>query len=414
MTAISPLAPARFPALPPVPGVRLAAAEARLRYRGRPDLLLATFAPETAVAGVLTRSRTAAPPVEWCRALLGGGGGAAARALVVNAGNANAATGEQGRAAVRRTAEAAAALVGCQARAVYVCSTGVIGVQLPVERLSAALPALHARLADDAGAWPAAAAAIMTTDTFPKGAHAGAEIDGVPVVVAGIAKGSGMIAPDMATMLAYVFTDANLPAGVLRPALRLGARRSFNAITVDGDTSTNDTCLLFATGAAKNPRIARAGDRRLHGFRVALEAVLTDLARQIVRDGEGAQKLVAIAVRGAASEAAARRLGLTIANSPLVKTALAGSDPNWGRIVAAVGRAGLPLDQERLSIRIGGERAAVHGVADPAFDEPAAARHMQGREVEIAVEIGTGPGSATVWTCDLTHAYIDINADYRS
>ena len=411
MTAISPLAPARFPALPPVPGVSLAAAEARLRYRGRPDLLLATFAPETAVAGVLTRSRTAAAPVEWCRALLGEGDGGA-RALVVNAGNANAATGEQGRAAVRRTADAAAALVGCQADAVYVCSTGVIGEQLPVERLSAALPALHARLADDA--WPEAAAAIMTTDTFPKGAHAGVGIGGVPVVVAGIAKGSGMIAPDMATMLAYVFTDANLPATVLRPLLRLGVRRSFNAITVDGDTSTNDTCLLFATGAAGNPPIARPGDRRLHGFRVALEAVLTDLAQQIVRDGEGAQKFVAITVRGAASEAAARRLGLTIANSPLVKTALAGSDPNWGRIVAVVGRAGLPLDQERLSIRIGGERAAVHGVADPAFDEPAAARHMQGREVEIAVEIGAGPGAATVWTCDLTHAYIDINADYRS
>ena len=411
MTAISPLAPARFPDLPPVPGVRLAAGEAQLRYRGRPDLLLASFAPETTVAGTLTRSRTAAPPVEWCRALLDEGNGAA-RALVVNAGNANAATGAAGHDAVRRTADAAAGLVGCGAEDVYICSTGVIGEQLPVERLTAALPGLHDRLSDSA--WPEAAAAIMTTDTFPKGASATAGIDGVPVVINGIAKGSGMIAPNMATMLAYVFTDANLPAAVLRPALRRAVNRSFNAITVDGDTSTNDTCLLFATGAARHRPIARAGDRRLHGFRAALESVLADLARQIVRDGEGAQRFVSITVRGAASEAAARRLGLTIANSPLVKTAVAGADPNWGRIVAVVGRAGVPFDQAQLSIWVGGARAARGGVADPAFDEPAAARHMQGQEVGFTVEIGAGPGTATVWTCDLTHGYIDINADYRS
>ena len=411
MTAISPLAPARFPDLPPVPGVRLAAAEARLRYRGRPDLLLASFAPETTVAGTLTRSHTAAPPVHWCRALLGEGSGGA-RALVVNAGNANAATGEQGHAAVRRTADAAAALVGCHVNEVYVSSTGVIGEQLPVDKLTDALPALHARLADDA--WPEAAAAIMTTDTFPKGASATAEIDGVPVVINGIAKGSGMIAPNMGTMLAYVFTDANLPAAALGPLIRRGVNRSFNAITVDGDTSTNDTCLLFATGAARHRPIARAGDPRLQGFRAALEAVLANLAQQIVRDGEGAQKLVSISVRGAASEGAARKLGLAIANSPLVKTAIAGEDPNWGRIVMVVGRAGVPFEQERLSIWLGGERAARDGVADPAFDEPAAARHMKGQEVELAVEIGAGPGAATVWTCDLTHGYIEINADYRS
>ena len=236
----------------------------------------------------------------------------------------------------------------------------------------------------------------------------------MPVVVSGIAKGSGMIAPDMATMLAFVFTDAALPAAVLRPALRRAVNRSFNAITVDGDTSTNDSCLLFATGAARHPRIARAGDRRLGGFRAALEAVLTDLAQQIVRDGEGAQKFVSITVSGAASASAARKLGLAIANSPLVKTALAGEDPNWGRIVAVVGRAGVAFDQERLSIRIGDQRAACGGVADPAFDEPAAARHMRRSEIEIAVEIGAGPGTATVWTCDLTHGYIEINADYRS
>ena len=409
MTAISPLAPARFPDMPAVAGVLLAAAEARLRYRGRPDLLLAAFAPGTSVAGTLTRSETAAPPVHWCRALLGEGG---ARALVVNAGNANAATGQQGHAAVRQTAEAAAALVGCSADEVYISSTGVIGEQLPVEKLTAALSALHARLSDDA--WPAAAAAIMTTDTYPKGASATAEIDGGPVVINGIAKGSGMIAPNMGTMLAYVFTDANLSAAALGPALRRGVNRSFNAITVDGDTSTNDTCLLFATGAARHRPVTRAGDPRLRAFRAALEAVLTDLAQQIVRDGEGAQKLVAIAVRGAASEAAARKLGLAIANSPLVKTAIAGEDPNWGRIVAVVGRAGVAFDQGQLSIWIGAERAARDGVADPAFDEPAAARHMKGQEIEIAVEIGSGPGTATVWTCDLTHGYIEINADYRS
>ena len=410
MTAISPLAPARFPDMPPVPGVRLAAAEARLRYKGRPDLLLATFAPETTVAGTLTRSHTAAPPVHWCRALLGEGSGA--RALVVNAGNANAATGEQGHAAVRRTAESAAALVGCRADEVYVSSTGVIGEQLPVERLTAALPVLLERLSGDA--WPEAARAIMTTDTYRKGATASAQIDGVPVVVNGIAKGSGMIAPNMGTMLAYVFTNANLSATVLRPLVRRGVNRSFNAITVDGDTSTNDTCLLFATGAAGHRRVARAGDPRLQSFRAALEAVLTDLARQIVRDGEGATKLVAITVRGAASEAAARKLGLAIANSPLVKTAIAGEDPNWGRIVAVVGRAGVAFDQAQLAIWLGAERAAANGVADPAFDEPAAARHMKGQEVKIAVEIGSGPGTATVWTCDLTHGYIEINADYRS
>ena len=410
MTAISPLAPARFPDMPPVPGVRLAAAEARLRYKGRPDLLLASFPPETTVAGTLTRSHTAAPPVHWCRALLGEGKGA--RALVVNAGNANAATGEQGHAAVRRTTESAAALVGCRADEVYVSSTGVIGEQLPVERLSAALPGLHERLSDTA--WPEAAAAIMTTDTYPKGATARAEIDGVPVVVNGIAKGSGMIAPNMGTMLAYVFTDANISAAALGPLVRRGVNRSFNAITVDGDTSTNDTCLLFATGAAGHRKIARAGDPRLESFRAALEAVLTDLAQQIVRDGEGATKLVAITVRGAASEAAARKLGLAIANSPLVKTAIAGEDPNWGRIVAVVGRAGVAFDQAQLAIWLGAERAAANGVADPGFDEPAAARHMKGQEVEIAVEIGSGPGTATVWTCDLTHGYIEINADYRS
>lgn len=409
MTAISPLAPAHFPDLPPVPGVRLAAAEARLRYRGRPDLMLAALAPGTTVAGVLTRSHTAAPPVQWCRARLEGG---KARALVVNAGNANAATGPAGLAVVRRTAAAAAALVGCPAKSVYVASTGVIGEPLPGRRLTGALPALHARLSEDA--WPDAAAAIVTTDTFPKGASRTAEIGGTPVVINGIAKGSGMIAPNMATMLAFLFTDARLPASVLRTALRRANDRSFNATTVDGDTSTSDTCLLFATGAAGNRRIGLAADPRLRSFRAALEAVMADLAQQIVRDGEGARKFVALAVRGAPSDGAARRLGLAIANSPLVKTALAGADPNWGRIVMAVGKAGLPIDQNRLSIWIGGRRVARGGRVDPAYDEAAAARHMRQAEIEIAVAVGAGSGAATVWTCDLTHGYIDINADYRS
>ena len=409
MTAPSPLAPARFPDLPPVPGVRLGAAEARLRYRGRPDLMLAALAPGTTVAGVLTRSHTAAPPVQWCRARLAGG---KARALIVNAGNANAATGQAGLAVVRRTAMATAELVGCPAKEVHVASTGVIGEPLPVQRLTAALPALHARLSEDA--WADAAPAIMTTDTFPKGATRTAVIAGTPVVVNGIAKGSGMIAPNMATMLAFLFTDARLPASVLRPALRRANDRSFNAITVDGDTSTSDTCLLFATGAARNRRIGRAADPHLRDFRAALEAVMADLAQQIVRDGEGARKFVTIAVRGAPSETAARRIGLTIANSPLVKTAVAGADPNWGRIVAAVGKGDLPLDQNRLSIWIGGRRVARDGRVDPAYDEPSAARHMRQAEIEIAVEVGAGPGAATVWTCDLTHGYIDINADYRS
>ncbi len=409
MTVPSPLAPARFPDLPSLSGVRLGAAEANIRYRGRPDLMLAVLPPGTAVAGVLTRSRTAAAPVHWCRARLASG---TARALVVNAGNANAATGPEGHDAVRRTAEAAARLVGCRAEEVHVASTGVIGERLADDRLRAALPALGGRLAE--GAWAEAAAAIMTTDTFPKGAVRRASIGGVPVSIVGIAKGSGMIAPDMATMLAFIFTDAALPAAVLRTALRRANARSFNAITVDGDTSTSDTCLLFATGRARTAGIARAADPRLGPFRAALEEVMADLARQIVRDGEGAQKLVAIEVRGAASEAAARRLGLAVANSPLVKTAVAGADPNWGRIVAAVGKAGLALDQSELAIWIGGQRAALGGAPDPAYDEAAAARHMRGSSVEIAVSVGTGPARATVWTCDLTHGYIDINADYRS
>ena len=409
MSTVSPLAPSAFPALPAIAGVRLAATASGERYAGRSDLTLIELATGTVVAGVLTRSRTASAPIEWCRAALGGG---VARAVVVNAGNANAFTGAAGRAAVRRTAEAAGGLVGAAPGEVFIASTGVIGEPLTVARIEAALPGLHAAL--DGGAWEAAARAIMTTDTFPKGATRGATIDGTPVTVSGFAKGSGMIAPDMATMLAFVFTDASVPAEVLQGMLERANARSFNSITVDGDTSTSDTLLAFATGRAGHAPLARAGEGRARGFRKALGAVLMDLAQQVVRDGEGAQKFVTIEVSGAASARAARRIGLAIGNSPLVKTAIAGADANWGRIVMAVGKAGEKADRDRLAIRIGGVLVAENGARHPAYDEAAVAPHMAGRDIRIEVDVGVGRGKATVWTCDLTHGYIDINADYRS
>jgi glutamate N-acetyltransferase/amino-acid N-acetyltransferase len=303
--------------------------------------------------------------------------------------------------------------LGCAKDRVLIASTGVIGEPLAAERLVGALPGLHARLAP--GGWRKAAQAITTTDTFAKGAAASATIDGREVAIAGIAKGSGMIAPDMATMLAFLFTDARLPAAVLRPLLRRATERSFNAITVDGDTSTSDTVLLFATGRGPRQRaVSSAGDPRLKGFRAALETVMVDLAQQIVRDGEGASKFVTVTVSGAESRRAARRIAMTIANSPLVKTAIAGADPNWGRIVMAVGRAGEKADRDRLSIRIGEVLVAEAGVVHPDYVEARAARHMAGAEIALAVDVGVGRGRATVWTCDLTHGYIDINADYRT
>jgi glutamate N-acetyltransferase / amino-acid N-acetyltransferase len=407
--AISPLAPAGFPALPPLSGVRLAACAAQIRYAGRDDLMLAELAPGSTVAGVLTRSLTAGAPVLWCRECLAGG---AVRAIVVNSGNANVFTGRAGMAAVEATATAAAWLLGCAQREVFVSSTGVIGEKLPAEKLVAALPRAVERLS--AEAWEPAARAIMTTDTFPKGAAATAEIDGVAVRINGFAKGSGMIAPDMATMLAYVFTDAALPPEVLRPLLAEAADHSFNSITVDGDTSTSDTLLLCATGQVRHRAVTSAADLRLAGFRAALDRLTVDLAQQVVRDGEGAQKFVAIEVSGAESAAAARRIGLTIGNSPLVKTALAAGDANWGRIVMAVGRAGEKADRDLLSIAVGGIAIVARGEPVPGYDETPVAAHMQGREIEIAVDLGIGSGRATVWTCDLTHGYIDINGSYRS
>lgn len=407
MTTVSPLAPGRFPDLPEIGGVRVATTNAGIRYEGRDDLLLAELAPGTAIAGTLTRSLTASAPVEWCREALAGG---RARAIVVNSGNANAFTGRLGRAAVEHTVAAAAAGLGCAEREVFVSSTGVIGEPLPAEStVVEKLPGLVRTLAP--GAWDAAAGAIMTTDTFPKGASATARIGGETVRIAGIAKGSGMIAPDMATMLAYVFTDAAVPPGLLQKLTSRAVGRSFNAITVDSDTSTSDTVLVAATGAAGNPPPDAS---MLRGFGRALEAVCRDLAHQIVRDGEGASKFIEIAVAGAASARAAKRIGLAIANSPLVKTAIAGEDANWGRIVMAVGKAGEKADRDALRIAIGGVEITRGGQVVPDYDETPVALHMQGQEIRIAVDVGVGRGKAVVWTCDLTHGYIDINGSYRS
>jgi glutamate N-acetyltransferase / amino-acid N-acetyltransferase len=409
MAALSPLAPARFPELAPIAGVRLAAFACGIRYTGRNDLMLAELTPGSAIAGVFTRSMTAGPPVLWCRDCLLGG---RVRGIVVNSGNSNVFTGGPGKELVERTATTTAGLLRCDPKEVFVSSTGVIGELPPAEKIIAVLPSIARLVAADA--WEPAARAIMTTDTFPKGATATAQIDGVEVRLNGFAKGSGMIAPDMATMLAYVFTDAALPHDVLQPLLAEAAERSFNSITVDGDTSTSDTVLLCATQQASHRPVTSADDRRLGDFRRALDTVMIDLAQQVVRDGEGAGKFVTIAVTGAVTAAAARRIGLTIGNSPLVKTAFSAGDPNWGRIVMAVGRAGERVDSDRLTIAIGGIQIAAGGGPVPGFDEAPVAEYMKGREITISVDIGLGEGEATVWTCDLTHAYIDINASYRS
>ncbi len=405
----SPFAPKRFPSLPAVAGVRVGGAACGVKYKGRKDLLLAELARGTTVAGVFTSSRTAAAPVDWCRKAVGGG---TVRGIVVNAGNANAFTGRHGMEGVLHTVDVAARQIGCKPDEICVASTGVIGEKMPVDRITRALPRLHARLGERA--WKDAASAIMTTDTFPKGASATCRIGGKIVTIAGIAKGSGMIAPDMATMLAFVFTDARLAAPVLRRLLKAANDRTFNCISVDGDTSTSDTVLLAATGKAGNRAPAGAGDPALKEFKAALENVLRDLAQQIVRDGEGASKFITIDVSGAESARAARQIGLAIANSPLVKTAFAGGDANWGRVVMAVGKAGEKADRDRLSVAMGGVTIAAAGEAVDGYDEAPVARHLSGREVHVAVDVGVGRGKARVWTCDLTRGYIEINADYRS
>ena len=368
--------------------------------------MLVSCVPGTQVAGVLTRSATAAAPVDWCRDHLAAG---LARGLVVNAGVANAFTGTSGIEAVRRTATATAEILGCLPSEIFIASTGVIGDQLDGDRLIAALTPLHTRI--DGAGWDSAARAIMTTDTFSKGATRRVPIGDSSVTINGIAKGSGMIAPDLATMLAFVFTDAAISAPNLRVLLKEAAERTFNAITVDGDTSTNDTALLFATG--KGAAINK-GTAYWTRFKEALEAVCVDLAHQIVRDGEGAQKFISITVKGAESDTAAHRIAMSIANSPLVKTAVAGADPNWGRIVMAVGKSGERVARERMTIRVGDAIVAAAGGLSSGDAEEAAAAHLRGREVGIEVDVAVGSATATVWTCDLTEGYIDINVRYRS
>jgi glutamate N-acetyltransferase / amino-acid N-acetyltransferase len=398
-----------LPQLPPVPGVQLGSAQAGIRYRGREDVTMMVFPTGTTVGGVFTKNKCPGAPIDWCRAALKGG---KARALVVNAGNSNVFTGRTGRETCKATAEAMAKLAGCKPGEVFLASTGVIGEKLPAEKLLAALPPLFAGLGDNG--WQGAARAIMTTDTFPKASTRTARIGEATVTISGIAKGSGMIAPDMATMLCFLATDAKVPAAALQAILRKGSDRSFNCVTVDSDTSTSDTVLLFATGAAKHPRVPAEGGAILKDFARAVDEVLMDLALMVARDGEGAQKLIRIDITGAVSAKSAHRIGMAIANSPLVKTAIAGEDANWGRIVMAVGKSGEPADRDKLSVGVGGVWMAREGEIVPGYDEAPVVAHMKGREVQITVDLALGRGKATVWTCDLTHGYIDINGAYRS
>jgi glutamate N-acetyltransferase/amino-acid N-acetyltransferase len=408
---VSPLAVA-FPRMPPIAGVQLATARAGFYKHERDDLLVMSFPAGASCAGVFTRNAVGAAPVDWCRRHLGATKGEGVRALVVNAGCANAFTGRPGADAVRRLASAVGKRFDCRQRDVMVASTGVIGVVLDEARIIQRLAEAEHRLKADN--WAAAARAIMTTDTFPKGAYAEARIDGVPVRIGGIAKGSGMIAPDMATMLAFVVTDAAISPAALQSLISLYTRNTFNAVTVDGDTSTNDTLLLFATGQSGAPRIGRAGDRRLADFRDKLEHVLISLAHQLVRDGEGATKFIKITVTSAETAASARKIARSIADSPLVKTAFAGEDANWGRIVMAVGKSDEPIDRDSLSVSFGRLVAAQDGLVAPGYDEAKMSAYMKNPELEVTVDVGVGRASATVWTCDLTKRYVEINGDYRS
>jgi glutamate N-acetyltransferase/amino-acid N-acetyltransferase len=410
---ISPLAPTGFPDMGPVPGVRIASCNCGLKKSGKSDLLFVELADSTTVAGVFTQSLTASAPVQWSRKALKGG---VAKGLVVNSGGANVFTGKAGMRAVEQTVEAAADLLSSRPSKIFVASTGVIGEPLAVNKITSTLPKLKAVLSE--ADWESAARAIMTTDTFCKGATRTVEICGVKVEINGIAKGSGMIHPDMATMLAFIFTNATLPSDVAQSLLSASVDRSFNSITIDSDTSTSDTVLLFSTGAGNpHPKIKSADDVVLNDFKASLDEVTADLAHQVVRDGEGASKFITVSVTSAQSDVAAKRIAFSIATSPLVKTSIAGEDANWGRVVMAVGKAGEEIDANKLQISIGGIPVALQGCAIPDFDERPIADHMKGSEITIDVDVGLGPegtGSAKVWTCDLTHGYIDINADYRS
>jgi glutamate N-acetyltransferase / amino-acid N-acetyltransferase len=412
LTKISPLAPKTVPDMPALDGVRLATAAAGIRYRDRTDVLLVELAPGTAVAGVFTKSKCASAPVDWCRQHLKS---RAARALVVNSGNANAFTGKTGREACQFTARLAAKAIGCRPGDVYLASTGVIGEPLNASAFDGVMEELVASATGEH--WLDAAKAIMTTDTFPKVATAQARIGKTTVTINGIAKGAGMIAPDMATLLSFVFTDAPIAAAALQRLLGEATADTFNAVTIDGDTSTSDTLLAFATGTAAArgaPRIGKAGDPRLKDFRRAFTAVLANLAEQVARDGEGARKLVEIEVEGAVSKASARRIAMSIANSPLVKTAIAGEDANWGRVVMAVGKAGEPANRDKLAIWFGGIRVAHKGMRDPDYDEAKVSAAMKEQTISLKVALGLGRGRDRVLTCDLTKDYVAINGDYRS
>lgn len=405
---ISPLAQP-LPRLEPVAGVRLGAVAAQIRYEDRTDLMMMEFEPGTTAAGVFTRSKCPGAPIDWSRAALAQG---AARALVVNSGNANVFTGRAGVLATQISAAAAARTVHCAATEVFLASTGVIGEPLDAERISDAMPGLYDALAPDG--WEDAARAIMTTDTFPKAATRKVEIAGNAVTIQGIAKGSGMIAPDMATMLGFVVTDAAISHDVLQAMLHVGTDHSFNAITVDSDTSTSDMVLVFATGKAGNPPVTSLADPALVAFREALESLLLELALMVVRDGEGASKLFTVRVNGAVSDESAKKIALAIGNSPLVKTAIAGEDANWGRVVMAVGKSGEPANRDTLSVAIGGTWIARQGTVVEGYDEAPVVAHMKGQEIEIQIDLGLANGHAQIWSCDLTHGYIDINGSYRS
>ncbi|WP_323781486.1 bifunctional glutamate N-acetyltransferase/amino-acid acetyltransferase ArgJ [Thalassovita sp.] len=408
---VSPLAPANFPDLPVIEGVTFATAQAGVKYKDRTDVMLALLTPGTTMTGVFTRSSTRSANVLDCQAKIEGDSDAGA-AIIVNSGNSNAFTGRAGEGSVAAICDAVAEATGLPSERVFTSSTGVIGERLPHDRITAKVAELVEN--QDAGNISNAANAIMTTDTFPKGATATATLDGVEVKIAGFAKGSGMIAPDMATMLCYIFTDTAISRDVLQQCLWLDNASTFNCVTVDGDTSTSDTVLVAATGKADMEPITDFADPRVRVFRNAFHAVMKDLAIQIARDGEGATKLIEVQVTGANANGPAHRIAMAIANSPLVKTAVAGEDPNWGRVVMAVGKAGERAERDRLTIWFGDILVAENGWVAPSYTEEAGAAYMKKDEIVIRVDLGLDNGTATVWTCDLTHGYISINADYRS
>ena len=411
MSSISPLAPSTFPSLATIEGATCATAACGIKYKDRVDVLVVECTPGTVVAGTFTKSKTASANILWGKKILSHGKG---RVLVVNSGNANAFNGKAGEESVERIVAHCASLWGCDEKEIYPCATGVIGEPLPDTRITETLNSIKSRLTP--GNWEGAARAIMTTDTYPKGAGGTCEVNGRTIKMSGIAKGSGMIAPDMATMLGYIFTDLAISPSALQEIVATGVEQSFNAITVDSDTSTSDTLLVFATGKAGNTEITSSDDPALEPFKKLLNNVMLDLAHQIVKDGEGATKFVTITVTGAENDKAAKTIALAIANSPLVKTAIAGEDANWGRIVMAVGKAGEQANRDKMEVRVGGISIAKDGQLNPAYVEADVTRHMQGQNIDIWVDVGVAAndGEATVWTCDLTHNYITINADYRS